>query len=259
MTRTSWRDDFTRVVKQRAIAYSRAADGYHQDMPFENVHGNGGLLTTVGDLLRWNGNFEQPIVGDAAFVAEQQTRGCLNDGRAHDYGLGLFVRTYRGVREVGHSGTTAGYQAYLARYPDERVSVAVLCNAGDANATQYAHAVADAYLGSAVTVPAAEGGGRGAPPAPFRPSADDLKSYPGRYVSDEAETELTIVADGGGLILRQRPAFALPMRPIAKDVFAVPRIGTVTFLRDGSGRVGQLSVKQDRVWDLRFQLVRFPQ
>ena len=27
------------------------------NMPFENVHGNGGLLTTVGDLLKWNENF----------------------------------------------------------------------------------------------------------------------------------------------------------------------------------------------------------
>ena len=31
--------------------------------------------------------------------------------------------------------------------PNEHVSVAVLCNAGNANATQYAHAVADVYLG----------------------------------------------------------------------------------------------------------------
>src|SRR4051812_13191582 len=84
MTRTSWRDDFTRIVKHRAIAYDRAADGYHQDMPFEDVHGNGGLLTTVGDLLRWNENFVTPLVGDAAFVAEEQTPGKFNDGRAHD-------------------------------------------------------------------------------------------------------------------------------------------------------------------------------
>src|SRR5215218_4339574 len=46
MTHTSWRDDYTRIVKHRAIAYESLADGYHEDMPFENVHGNGGLLTT---------------------------------------------------------------------------------------------------------------------------------------------------------------------------------------------------------------------
>src|SRR6266545_4154724 len=31
MIRTSWRDDFTRIVKHRAIAYESSADGYHED------------------------------------------------------------------------------------------------------------------------------------------------------------------------------------------------------------------------------------
>jgi CubicO group peptidase (beta-lactamase class C family) len=141
MTHTSWRDDYTRIVKHRAIAYTPAADGYHEDMPFENVHGNGGLLTTVGDLLRWNENFVSPKVGDVTFVKEEQTPGRFTDGRAHNYAFGLFVGPYRGVPEVNHSGSTAGYRAFLTRYPDQHVSVAVLCNAGNANATQYAHAV----------------------------------------------------------------------------------------------------------------------
>ena len=72
MTHTSWRDDYTRIVKGRAIAYADERDGFRTEMPFENVHGNGGLLTTVGDLLKWNENFVAPTVGDAAFVAEQQ-------------------------------------------------------------------------------------------------------------------------------------------------------------------------------------------
>ena len=77
MTRTSWRDDHTRIVKGRAIAYRGRSDGFRIEMPFENVHGNGGLLTTVGDLLKWNENFVTPVVGDAAFVAEQEQAGQL--------------------------------------------------------------------------------------------------------------------------------------------------------------------------------------
>ena len=100
MTRTSWRDDYTRIVKGRAMAYTSKTDGFHTLMPFENVHGNGGLLTTVGDLLKWNENFVSPVVGDTAFVAEQQKPGTFNDGRTHGYALGLFVGTYKGLREV---------------------------------------------------------------------------------------------------------------------------------------------------------------
>ena len=146
MTRTSWRDDYTRIVKGRAMAYTRRRTALHTLMPFENVHGNGGLLTTVGDLLKWNENFVSPVVGDAAFVAEQQRPGTFNDGRTHGYALGLFVGTYKGLREVDHGGATAGYRAFLTRFPDQRLSVAVLCNTTGALAAQYAYSVADAYL-----------------------------------------------------------------------------------------------------------------
>src|SRR5204863_8807084 len=54
MTSTKWRDNFREVLPNRAIAYSRTRNGYQQLMPFENVHGHGGLLTTTADLLKWN-------------------------------------------------------------------------------------------------------------------------------------------------------------------------------------------------------------
>ncbi len=64
-------------------------------MPFENVHGNGGLLTTVGDLLKWNENFVSPKVGDEAFLKIQQEPGKFNDGRSHTYAMGLVVAPTR--------------------------------------------------------------------------------------------------------------------------------------------------------------------
>ncbi len=158
MTRTSWRDDHTRLVPDRALAYDRQGDGYHLNMPFENVHGNGGLLTTVGDLLKWTRNFQSPVVGDAAFIAEQTTPGRFTDGRAHDYGLGVWVGEYRGVREIRHSGSTAGYRAYLTLFPEKRTTVAVLCNAGDAAAEALTYKVADAVLGASLAPPAATHG-----------------------------------------------------------------------------------------------------
>jgi CubicO group peptidase (beta-lactamase class C family) len=175
MSRTSWRDDYTRIVKDRAIAYAEAKAGFSMDMPFENVHGNGGLLTTVGDLLRWARNSSAPVVGDAAFVRKAQEPGRFSDGRPHNYGMGLRIAMHRGIREIGHSGATAGYRAYLADYPDRRLAVAVLCNVGSANAEQYAHAVADGYLGlqPAATSAAENGGAREAVVEPASAQGDD--------------------------------------------------------------------------------------
>ena len=147
MTSTQWRDDFRRIVPHRAIAYSAAkGGGFRQDMPFEDVFGNGGLLTTVGDLLRWNQNFTTMKVGGREFVDRQHERGRLTDGRTLAYAAGLMVLHWRGLHEVSHSGSTAGYSAWLGRYPDQKLSVAVLCNLAAVNATRLGRQVADVYL-----------------------------------------------------------------------------------------------------------------
>ena len=182
MTHTSWRDDYTRIEKGRAIAYKENDDGYHTDMPFEDVYGNGGLLTTVGDLLKWNEHYDTPPAGDATMIAEQQKPGHFNDGREHGYALGLFVGTYKGLHEVYHSGSTAGYSAFLTRFPDQHVSVAVLCNGANARATDYAHAVADVYLGDRV---------KEVPPAPT-PTAEQIVAAAGMYRSTLTGLALTV-------------------------------------------------------------------
>lgn len=147
MTRTQWREDFAKVVEDRATGYRASPEGaFRTYMSFTNVIGNGGLLTTVGDLLIWNENLDNPRVGGRAWADQLQTRGRLNDGTAIDYAQGLFVDDYRGVREVSHGGSTAGYQTFLARFPDERLSVAVLCNTTGTNPGGYGHQVAEIFL-----------------------------------------------------------------------------------------------------------------
>jgi CubicO group peptidase (beta-lactamase class C family) len=269
MTSTSWRDDYTRIVKRRATAYADRGGTFAQNMPFENVHGNGGLLTTVGDLLKWNENFVTPVVGDADFVRIQQEPGAFNDGRMGTYAMGLMVGQHRGVRNVSHSGSTAGYRAHLNRFPDQHLSVAVLCNVSSGNATQLAGAVSDVYLGTAVQTTTAgaaagagQGGGRGggrggAPVATYTPTAAQLASYAGTYTSDEAETVFTVVVEGEALVLRRRPANRTVLRATAEDTFQAGGLGTIRFHRT-DGEVTQLSVSQDRVFDLRFEKVRVP-
>ena len=198
MTRTSWRDDYTRIVKDRAIAYSDGPGGFAMEMPFENVHGNGGLLTTVGDLLKWSRNFSQPVVGDAAFVKEQLEPGRFNDGRQHSYALGLIVGTYRGVREVSHSGATAGYRAWLSEYPERQLAVAVLCNVSSGAATQYAHAVADVYLGLPASTAAASSadGGQGEGSASSTRSNPALDALAGMYRRTDTGEPITVTREG---------------------------------------------------------------
>lgn len=119
MTHSSWRDDYTRVVKGRATGYDPAGGGgYVSDMDIEDIYGNCCLLTTVGDLLKF-----KPL-------PEQREATKLSSGNAIDYGLGLFVAP----GESYHGGATAGYRAFLSHRDDGDMTLAVLCNRGDAGA-----------------------------------------------------------------------------------------------------------------------------
>lgn len=253
MSHTSWRDDHTRVVKNRAIAYEEEKGEYHTLMPFENVFGNGGLLTTVGDLLKWNENFVEPKVGDAALIKTMVTPTTFNNGKPQHYAFGLMVDDYRGLANVAHSGSTAGYRAHLNRFPASRTSVAVLCNTANGDATRSANRVSDLYLT-----------GLGPAPMPTRDSVirpgpvlsdQELAAYAGAYSSDEAETTFTVAVQGRTLVLKRRPADVIELKTQARDTFRAS-IGTVTFSRDASGSIAALSIKQERVWDLRFTRVR---
>ena len=218
MTRTQWRDDFRKIVPGRAAAYSQNRDGgFSTNMPFTNVYGNGGLLTTVGDLLIWNENLDSPRVGGKAMVDQLQTRGRLNDGSEIEYAQGLTVTTYKGVLEVSHGGSTAGYQTFLARFPDERLSIVVLSNVTTSGPARLAHAVADIFLEGKLTPPAK--------PVPVAVPADVLKTYAGVYREPltDASTRVALVQEGKTLSIGGQ--------------LAIPVSNTAFITADGSRRI----------------------
>lgn len=145
MTQTSWRDDFERIVPGRAQAYARRGAAWVLDMPFDNVIGAGGMLTTVSDWLRWNDALDRRTLG-SWLVDSLESRATLTSGRKITYAMGLIVSDWRGEREVAHSGSTGGYATYLLRFPARGVSVAAMCNSAGSNPTGAARAVATALL-----------------------------------------------------------------------------------------------------------------
>lgn len=200
MTKTQWRDDHARVVRGRASAYRPDGRGtWRKQMPFSNLHGSGGLLTTVDDLIRWTEALHEDRVGRPGFLAEMTRVGRLIDGRELTYALGIFVTEYRGVKEVSHGGATAGYRAYLAHYPDHRLTVAILCNVSSANTQALARGVTEVFLGDALQ-PA------WSPPEAVPLSAADLELRAGTYHDPVSHQVLRLEArdgrlTGGGLTL----------------------------------------------------------
>jgi hypothetical protein len=92
------------------------------------------------------------------------------------------------VREISHGGSTAGYRTFLARYPDaQRLSVALLCNAANANATALARRVANVFLPPAqqTTAPAIA-------PAP----ADERGRIVGQYRNPASDVWFVLTSVG---------------------------------------------------------------
>jgi CubicO group peptidase (beta-lactamase class C family) len=258
LTSTQWRDDYRRIVPGRASAYAVRGGELVIDRPIEHVHGNGGLLTTVGDLLRWDRALAMGELGGPEFVRLMHANGILNDGSAIEYAAGVQVGSRNGVPQVSHTGATAGYRAFLGRYPEQGLTVALLCNVGAANPGVLGGRVVDLLLTGAIDTPTppstpAARAPTEAGPERFEPSPAELVAYEGAYHSADAEATFTITAEGGELVLVRRPATRIPLAPVEPDVFRGP--GTFTFHRDAAGRVVELGVSIPRVHDMRFQRV----
>ena len=205
MTHSSWRDDYTRVVKRRAYGYDLRDGAFHTNMDIENIYGNCCMLTTVGDLLRWNTSGQD-------LMKDMQTPAKLAGGVMTDYGFGLFVRE----GEVYHSGATAGYRAFLTRMTRDDLSIALLCNRGDAATGSLVEKVVAAIKNTKPS-PAA-----GAAPSPVgRGLYRDLKTNAILRIVDEGRIALR--ANGRG------PA----LEPIGENRYRIGRNVELRFADDG--------------------------
>ena len=261
MEDSHYHTDAGRLVKRRALAFARGADGWRLETPSNERAGAGGLYTTVRDLLRWDENFYAPKVGGDALVRDVQARGTLNDGSLLPYAWGLQIGAYRGERIVEHSGALGGYRAHLFRLPDQHVSVAVLCNAATIVPGTLVRHVADAVVGSGFTRPRT--------PASAVPSLDLAQAegqaaampgpaadYAGAYYSDEIDATFTVSASGDTLVVRRdSDAEPAPAQAWSGGGFRF-RGMTLRFERGSDGRATALVVDAGRVRDIRF--VRAP-
>lgn len=227
MTRTQWRDDYTRVVPGRAVAYTPDDSGeLHIDMPIEDVVGPGGLLTTVGDLQRWNQLLDHPTAATQPWVSLMMTQwGALTDGTRVPYGMGLEQEVVAGHEVISHAGATAGYRTYLARAPQEGVSLALLCNAGALNTEDLGPRLAALFLPTSLA---------GDTPVLSHPVGTIAPDLTGQYrnISTAARVDLSI--DQAGLHFNDGP----PFQPAGADLLA-NAAGTrqVFVLRNEAGAV----------------------
>jgi CubicO group peptidase (beta-lactamase class C family) len=222
MKNSSIRDDYQRLVPGRAQGYSKSGTAWRLSMPIMNVYGNGGMLTTVGDWLKWNAMLDSRSLG-GPLVDALETRGMLNDGRKIAYALGILEQSYKGVKEISHDGGTAGYQTYLARFPDKKVSVAVLCNGAPPVGGEIVYGIADEIFAPFEPPPTTA-----APAETIKVTEEGLKKYVGIWKNVATRNPNQIVIDKGALKINGNP-----LRPVAGGFMLGAR--RVKFLNEKDG------------------------
>lgn len=123
--------DWNQATVARGVTFQGADWGrphekpWAADGPYWNLRGNGGLLSTVGDLYRWHkallGN---EVVGERSKQAIFAPHAAeTKSGRSH-YGYGWSIATtVRGTKAVMHNGGNGVFSADFRRYLDEDVVV----------------------------------------------------------------------------------------------------------------------------------------
>jgi len=199
---THFHDDYSMIVPGRTAAYEpRSGGGWKISIPTFDTYGATSLFSTTSDLLLWMATFDTAPEGAVELLRAAQTSGVLNDGTPTNYGYGLTLTPWRGIRAIGHGGSDAGYRAYVERYPDFGVAVAVLCNAANAGPNNLARGAAAVVLGDRLPRPMVE-----ARAPEHLPSSAAREAWVGTYRDTVAQSIIrvrsvgdSVLANGGRL------------------------------------------------------------
>jgi len=221
MSASRFQHDHTAAVPDKANGYRGRVGAWTVANSNLDVVGDGGLYSSVDDMLRWLANLDRPKVGAQA-LGVMRTSARLNDGSPSGYGMGLETTIFRGFEVVQHGGSLVGYQTADWWIPKQRLGVVVLCNRGDILGGAFAAQVASVFLPDGTPTRSATTAGAG----------DDVARYVGLY--RDAVGGYSEFGTDRGKLYGMRPPTALA--PIGTGLFvAAARPDGVQYAFDAGG------------------------
>lgn len=141
------------------------------DGPWWNLRGNGGILSTVGQLYKWHLALEGEAILSKEAKAKLQAPHVSEGGGTH-YGYGWSITTTsRGTKLVSHNGGNGIFAADFHRYVDEGVVIAINSSRSDFSAIPTVPMVARLVFGGEVQMP----------PEPVKTEVERLERFLGSY------------------------------------------------------------------------------
>ncbi|WIW90327.1 serine hydrolase domain-containing protein (plasmid) [Sphingobium sp. V4] len=87
------------------------------------IGGEGGIVSTVDDMLRWLNHMSDPIVGTQETWQEMRT-----PLTTHGYGLGLNMTAHRGLATVHHAGGVIGGSSQMLKVLEHDLDIIIMTN-----------------------------------------------------------------------------------------------------------------------------------
>ncbi len=115
--------------------------------PSEELRGEGAMISTVDDMLRWLAHLRRPTLGSPASWQQMLAPTMLDNGLVNPYALGLMRHHYRGVEVIHHPGGVTGGASQMLTVPGEALDVIVISNGAKASPRELANRIVDIMLG----------------------------------------------------------------------------------------------------------------
>jgi D-aminopeptidase len=140
------RSDREFLPNSAAMHMQAAAGGYDKSYLPGELAGEGGIVSTVDDMLRWLTHMDQPVIGSAATWATMKTPMRIANGTSTGYGLGLMSDLYRGAATLSHAGNGLGGNSQMIKVPAAGLDVAIMVNRQDVDSRKLANQILDACM-----------------------------------------------------------------------------------------------------------------
>jgi CubicO group peptidase (beta-lactamase class C family) len=220
------------VLPGRASGYTLRKDGpvNAEYLDMSQPYAAGSLYSTVEDLARWDRALADGKLISGELYAKMYTP------LKNNYAYGWMVATTKGRKEIHHGGGINGFATEILRYPEQQVCVVVLSNVLPVNPGRVAHDLA------AITFEEPHEQPRAHKVAEVNPRVYD--AYVGRYEL-EPSVIATIARERDRLLLQLTNQPLVEMFPESETVFFLKVVdATVTFIKDGQGKVSSMIIHQ---------------
>jgi CubicO group peptidase (beta-lactamase class C family) len=140
-------------VPNRAYGYRKENFRWNEtdQSPTSATLGDGGIYSSLSDLAKWDAALQhhtllsesemQPATTPVEVPGVQEP-----SGKPAAYGFGWFLNPYKGHRRMWHYGETVGFRTTIQRFPNDNLTIIVLCNRTDVVPKNLALKIADLFL-----------------------------------------------------------------------------------------------------------------